>query len=469
MVAFKKISFIFLFSCLIAISNLPAAQKENICPTCKKGFTEIAKKCTPAVVFIKIQGTVDQDEYVQDFSNPFDQFFSDEFFNRFFNVPKGGKRPQLSQGSGFLVSKEGYILTNGHVVKGAEKITVVLNDGEEKNASLVGMDTLTDIAVLKIEGNNFPYISFGNSDDIEVGEWVVAIGNPFQLRASVTHGIISAKGRDDLKISDIEDFIQTDAPINPGNSGGPLINLSGEVIGINCAIFTKTGGNMGIGFAVPSNIVNRVMSQILDKGVFTRGYLGIVPQPVDKDIAEAFNLEKTEGVLISEVMKGSPADKAGLMQGDIILKYNNISIKSLESFKKEISLMNPGSELVLEVNRKGKILKINVTLDSATDAPTSTALSQKMGFEVENLTPELSKQLGYTKIEEGVVITKIKPGSPAALAGLRPGFLIIAINHKKVGNIDEFAQAIKEAEAKKRILILARQGNLTRFYSLKID
>lgn len=437
-----------------------------------RSFTTVAKKAVPAVVYIKVTGGGDgEGAAVEAYQNPFD-FFSDDFFNKFFGAAPHGKlqkQPQISQGSGFIVSADGYIMTNAHVIKGADKITAILNSGKEINATLVGMDSHTDIAIIKIDGKNLPYVALGDSDVMEVGEWVVAIGSPFQLEASLTVGVVSAKGRQNLKITDWEDFIQTDAAINPGNSGGPLLNLDSEVIGINTAIVSRTGGYMGIGFAVPSNLAKHVMAQIIDKGSVTRGFLGVSMQPVDKDIADAFNLDKPEGILVSEVAKDSPADKAGIQQGDIIVEYNNMPVKTLGSFRNDISLMNPGTRVTLKINRKGKILTVPVVLGSASDSFSSDGAMQKMGLEVDNLTPELSRQLGYNKGEEGVVITKIKPGSPAAVAGMRPGFLIMAINHKKVTNMDDFTEAVKDSENKKRVLILARQGNITRFYSLKME
>lgn len=458
-------------------------EKENHCngdccspKQTSKAFTAVAKKSIPAVVFLKVQSNApDQEEgggFPYGYQNPYD-FSPDDFFNRFFGAPYRGQpqkpAPQLSQGSGFIVSSDGYIMTNCHVVKGGDKITVVLNDGRELDATVVGSDSHTDIAIVKIEGKDFPFIQLGDSEEIDIGEWVIAIGSPFQLEASVTVGVVSAKGRQNLRITDFEDFIQTDAAINPGNSGGPLLNLQGDVVGINTAIVSRTGGYMGIGFAIPSNMAKNIMAQIIDKGTVTRGYLGVNLQPVDKDIADAFNLPKPEGALISEVIKDTPADKAGLKQGDIILEYNKIPVKSLQSFRNEISLMNPGTALDLKINRKGQILIIPVALGTANDSMvTGGSLIQKLGMEIDNLTPELAKQLGLAQREEGVVITKIKPGSMAATAGLRPGFLIQAVNHKKITNVSEFNEALAQPE-NKRVLLLVRQGNLTRFYSIKVE
>lgn len=440
-----------------------------------KAFTAVAKKSIPAVVFIKVQSNapeLDENGYPYGYQNPYD-YNSDDFFNRFFGMPFRGQpqkpQPQLSQGSGFLVTADGYIMTNAHVVKGADKITAVLNDGREIDATLVGTDTQTDIAIIKIDVKDLPFLQLGDSEEIDIGEWVIAIGSPFQLEASVTVGVVSAKGRQNLKITDYEDFIQTDAAINPGNSGGPLLDLKGEVIGINTAIVSRSGGYMGIGFAIPSNMAKNIMAQIIDKGSVTRGFLGVSLQPVDKDIADAFNLPKPEGALVSEVVKDSPADKAGIKQGDIILEFNKTPVKSLQSFRNEVSLMAPGSIIALKINRKEQILNIAVTLGTSNNtlAPGGSII-QKLGMEIDNLNPDLAKQLGYTQQEQGVVITKIKPGSAAASAGLRPGFLIQAVNHKKVTNVDEFNEALGQPE-NKRILLLVRQGNATRFYSIKVE
>jgi serine protease Do len=436
-----------------------------------KAFTAVAKKAIPGVVFIKVQGAVDQEEYVDGGPTPFDQF-GDDFFRRFFGTPYKNqpKAPPIGQGSGFLVSADGYVMTNAHVIKGAEKITIVLNDGKEIDATVVGTDVQTDLAILKIEGKNYPFLKLGNSDAMDIGEWVVAIGSPFQLEASLTVGVVSAKGRQNLRITDLEDFIQTDAAINPGNSGGPLLNLDSEVIGINTAIVSRSGGYMGIGFAIPSNMAKNVMTQIIDKGSVSRGYMGVSLQPIDKGIAEAFGMDKAEGALVSEVVKDSPADKAGLKQGDVILELNGTTVKSVAGLRNDISLMEPGKKIVLKVNRKGQTLTIPITLGTASSAMVASSnVYQKLGIEVETLTPERSKQMGLSTFDEGVVITKVKPGSPSALAGLRPGFIILAINHKKVSTITEFNDSLADLEVKKRVLILVRHGNATRFYSFKVD
>jgi serine protease Do len=468
---------IFVSLSLLSTPAFAGGQVNNECvcspEQTSKAFTAVAKKAIPAVVFIKVQGALAEKGFPQDSQqNPFD-YFGDDFFNRFFGGTPNNKSPQtpeLSQGSGFLVTPDGFIMTNAHVIKGSGKISVTLNDGRELDATVIGADPHTDIAIIKIDGKNLPHIQLGDSDAMDIGEWAIAIGSPFQLEASLTVGVISAKGRQNLRITDLEDFIQTDAAINPGNSGGPLLNLKSEVIGINTAIVSRSGGYMGIGFAIPSNMAKNIMKQIIEKGVVTRGFLGVSLQPVDKDIADAFQLDKAEGALISDVVKDSPADKAGLKQGDIILEYNNIPVKTLGTFRNEVSLMCPGSAINLKINRKGQILNVTITLGSACDTlVASGGVVQKLGMEAENLTPEIAKQLGYNPAEEGVVITKVKPGSPAAMAGLRPGFLVMAINHKKVTNINDFNDLINANENKNRILILVRQGATTRFYSIKVE
>ncbi len=462
-------------------------------PTCacsansiSKAFTNVAQKAIPAVVFLKVEmNDMAQDLYSEPpnagrgnpnpppYGSPYAPF-GDEFFQRFFGFPSQSQPPkplpQLSQGSGFFVSPDGYIMTNSHVVTGANKISVVFSDGRELDASIIGTDPRTDIAIIKVEGTNYPYLGLGDSEAIEIAEWVMAIGSPFQLQASVTVGVVSAKGRQNLRINDFEDFIQTDAAINPGNSGGPLLNLNGEVIGINTAIFSRNGGYMGIGFAIPSNMASNIMKQIIETGTVIRGFLGVSLQPIDKELADAFHLDKPEGALVAEVIKNSPAEQAGLKQGDIIIEYNKIPVKTIGTFKNAVSMMKPGTKVNFKVNRKGQILTISIEIGNASDNKfMAGGIISKIGIEAENLTPEMAQQLGYPASEEGVVITKVKPGSPAAMTGIRPGYIILAVNHKKVLNLNDFTQALNEAVEQKRILMLIRHGNGTRFYTFKIE
>ena len=445
------------------------------CGTCgirntQNAFVQVAKTAKPAVVFLRVKGQAsDPHEGMQ---NPYD-FFQDDFFNRFFGAPPQQRpkpQPQMSQGSGFFVSTDGYIMTNAHVVRDAVEITAVLNDGTELDAKLIGSDNHTDLAIVKVEGEDFPALKFADMDNVEVGEWAIAIGSPFQLEATLTVGVVSAKGRNNIRINDLEDFIQTDAAINPGNSGGPLLNIESEVMGVNAAIVSKSGGYMGIGFAIPSNMAQHVMQQIIDKGTVDRGFMGVSLQPLDKDLAEAFNLDQTQGALVAQVVPDSPAEKAGLKAGDIITAYNDKKVTSASKIRNDISMMSPGTVVHLTVNRNGKMMHIPLTLGSRSEVSgDSSAVAQKVGIEVEELTPEMRTKLNLSADDEGVVITRVKPRSIAAQAGIRPGFVIIAINHQKVTSIKEFNQAISSNDNKSRVLILIRHGQLTRFYSLKID
>ena len=433
-------------------------------------FTQIAEKAMPATVFIKAEISQPQQE-----TTP---LFQDEFFRRFFGGSPFQQSPQESQpqiagGSGFLITSDGYLVTNNHVIKDASSITVVLDDGREYTATIKGTDSRTDLALLKIDEKNLPFLTFGDSDALKIGELAIAIGNPCGLGATLTTGVISAKGRQDLGIAAYEDFIQTDAAINPGNSGGPLLNIRGEVIGVNTAIYTKSGGYMGIGFSIPSYMAQNVIDQILDSGAVKRGYLGIVLQPLDKDLAEALSLDNQEGALVSDVVKGSAASKAGLQSGDIILQYNGKLVKNVAKLRNEIGMMNPNTPVKLGILRDGEKMTLDATLGALDEEIASAELIQKLGMEVENLTPELASRLGYSNLIEGLVITKVKGGSPAANVGLRSGLLItgVAIKgsaQKSVRNVTEFEDALKELGDNKFLILIVRQQNFQRYYTVKV-
>ncbi len=443
-------------------------------------FTKIGKSAVPAAVFIK--ATIKQQQ-LSPFSrnDPFD-FFNDEFFQRFFGGPafrnREQREAQQSRGSGFIISQDGHILTNHHVVKDTEEIVVVLNDGREYPATIVGTDPRTDLAVLKIEEKGLSYLKLGDSDSLEIGEWVIAIGSPFALEASLTVGVVSAKGRQDLGITTLEDFIQTDAAINPGNSGGPLLNLKGEVIGINTAIVSKSGGYMGIGFAIPSSMAKHVVDQIIDSGFVKRAYLGIMLQEVDKDLAEALCLDKNiRGILVSDIIKDSPAEKGGLLNGDIIVELNGKKIKNPSKFRNEIAMMNPGTKIKLKVLRSGKLEGLTLKLGTLSDNEISSAeFIQKLGIDVDNLASQsldVLEKLGLKGIDEGALITKVEPNSPAAIAGLRPYYLITGVvinwkNQKKITNMNDLVDALKEVSDKKYVVLIVRHQNYQRYYTIKI-
>ena len=441
------------------------------------GFTQIAKKAMPATVFIKSQITPQGGANLQ---NPLEGF-NDDFFRQFFgNTPFGfnfqqiPQQPQIAGGSGFFVSADGYIVTNNHVVKDATQITVVLNDGREFPATVSGSDARTDLAVLKINETNLPFLTFGDSDDLEIGEWVVAIGTPFALESSLTVGVVSAKGRQDLGITSLEDFIQTDAAINPGNSGGPLLNLKGQVIGVNTAIMSRTGGYMGIGFSIPSHMVQHVIDQIMSNGGVKRAYLGIILQQIDKELADALGLEKMEGVLVSDVLKDSPAFKGGLQQGDVILFYNDKPAKNASKFRNDVAMMDPEQSIKLKVMRNDSAIDLNIPLGVQSDSEVIAAeLTQKIGLEVENLSPDLAAKLNLPSQSTGIVITKILPGSPAQMANLKPGYLITGVagrgnEPKIVKNLDEFDLALKDLGERKNIILIVRHQNYQRYYTVKL-
>lgn len=439
-----------------------------------KAISKIAKQSVGAVVFIETEISSTERSRLSKEDNLLD-LFQDDFFNKFFGMPSPRGRqkksgPDIVRGSGFLISKDGYILTNSHVVENGEKINVTLYGGKKIEAKLVGVDPKSDLAVIKIEGNSYEFLKLGNSDQLEIGEFVMAIGNPFGLDATVTLGVVSAKSRNDLHIADFEDFIQTDAAINPGNSGGPLIDADGEVIGINTAIVSGSGGYIGIGFAVPSSMAKRITMQLIKTGEVVRGYIGVSMQQIDENLAASFKLSGTEGALAAEVVKGSPAEKAGLKQGDIIIAYDGNKIENISAFRNNISMLPPGSQVKLTIIRDGKEQTLDVTISSYPESSKAAAkeISSKLGFTVEELTPDLSSRLGYGD-DKGVVVTKIVPGSLVELSGVKPGALIISVDRKEVTTIAEFDDAMKEAYPNKRVLLLVKQGPYVRFVSLKFE
>jgi len=442
-----------------------------------KAFAKVVQKARPAVVFIQVEKTLSA-RTIQgpfNFMDPF-EFFNDPFFQRFFG-PNFRQRPipkrkfkERGQGSGFIVDKRGYILTNNHVVGDADRIEVKLYDGREFKAKVIGTDPESDVAVIKIDAKDLPVLPLGNSDNLKVGEWVIAIGNPFGLSESVTVGVVSAKGRNRIGINDYEDFIQTDAAINPGNSGGPLINIHGEAVGMNTAIYSKSGGYMGIGFAIPINMARNVMKQLLKKGKVVRGWLGVVIQQMDEDLAKSFGLKRPEGVLVSEVTKDSPAEKGGLKQGDIILQLNGQKVKDVGELRNKIALTPPGTKVELLIMRDGKKKVLTVKIGEKPEHTgiigTRTGLLKRLGLSIQDLTPELADQFGY-KVGQGVLVAEVEPGSPAAQAGIRPGLLIEEVNRIRVKTVSEFMKAL--SRSRKMVLFRLTDGQYTRYVALRIE
>ena len=474
---------------LLIPQNMQAAETssdyESLLKT-QNAFIDVAEKVSSAVVYIEVEKVIEQNLSMvapSPFNDPFD-LFNDEFFERFFRhqapkddtprneSPKKRQYHQVGQGSGFIISEEGYILTNNHVVGDADRIRVKLSDGREFEAERIGTDPESDVGVIKIKGSDLPTLKMGDSDSIRVGEWVIAVGNPFGLSRTVTSGIVSAKGRSNVGITEYEDFIQTDAAINPGNSGGPLVNLKGEVIGVNTAIFSRSGGYMGIGFAIPINMANSIYKQLIDTGSVKRGFLGIVIQDMTADLANSFGWDESKGILISDVTEDSPAEKAGLKQGDIITKLNGKPIKSSGAFRNQIAMLPPETKVSLTVIQNKKEKTISVTTgerpeDEETIA-SQDAWMEKLGFTVQNLTSELAERFDYQN-EKGVIVTEVEPGSIAALAGIRPGTLIQGINQEDVNNMSDFERLVKETIKDERILLLVKDGRYSRFVVLRLE
>ena len=381
----------------------------------------------------------------------------------------------MGQGSGFvfkidsgLLSKKTYILTNNHVVDHADKIRIKFQNGKEYDAKVTGTDPKSDVAVIEIKTNDIPALSIGDSSKLDVGEWVVAIGNPFGLSHTLTVGVVSAKGRTAIGINDYENFIQTDAAINPGNSGGPLVNLDGQVIGMNTAIFSRSGGSMGIGFAIPINLAKTIANQLIDKGVVVRGHLGVVIQPLTADLAKSFGI-KQEGILIAQVTEDSPAQKAGFKQGDIINTYQGRKVESIGTFRNQVALTPPDTKTELTILRDGKRKILDVKIgkqDKNMEVASGPAQSSdELGMTVQTITPQLAEQFNI-KPETGIVVTEVQPYSIAAAAGIKTGSIILQANRKTVKNTAEFNHIIKDSNTSKSVVLLVLDDNYQRYIVL---
>ncbi|MHB8809179.1 MAG: DegQ family serine endoprotease [Desulfobulbaceae bacterium] len=457
----------------VAASPARAAEDENIAllDRSAKAFSSVVKKAGPAVVHVRVEKSVKgQGQELDLFNDP----FFERFFGPQFRHPQPGTPPrefkQQGAGSGFIISADGLILTNNHVVGEADTITVRLDDKREFKAKVIGTDPQSDVALIKIEADNLPVLPLGDSDKLEVGEWVIAIGSPFELNQTVTVGVVSAKGRDRIGINDYENFIQTDAAINPGNSGGPLLNIYGEAIGMNTAIFSRSGGYMGIGFAIPINMAKSIQEQLQKQGKVTRGWLGVVIQDVDEDLAKSFGLEKARGALVSEVADKSPAAAAGLRQGDVIVEMDGIEVTDVSTLRNKVAMIAPGTKINLLVIRDGakKTVEINIgeqPVEIAKNGGNGDESLQNMGLTLQNLTQELAEQLGYSP-EQGVLIAEVETGSPAEQAGLKPGQLIEEVNKKRVRNLKDLRKALEGVKADDKVLLYVRAGEYSQYVVL---
>ncbi|MCX7952639.1 MAG: Do family serine endopeptidase [Deltaproteobacteria bacterium] len=434
-------------------------------------FQSIAKEVTDSIVSIQAFVKNQRPNLNDPFFDQFRRFFGDDFFE---NFPMPGDNVEPALGTGVIISEDGHVVTNDHVAGRAEKIRVTFSDGKEEFAELVGSDSRTDIAVLKVKRKDLRPAKLGDSDALSVGEWVLAIGNPFGLTNTVTAGIVSAKGRSLLGGNQYEDFIQTDAAINPGNSGGPLVNLKGEVVGINTAIFSRSGGYMGIGFAIPSNMVRNVVDQILKKGKVVRGWLGVSIQKLTPELSESFGYNSTRGVLVGQVQPNSPASKAGLETGDIIAYVDDIEITDTNQLRNLIASKQPGSSVNVRIFRKGKFKNFKVTLGELPETEQvagskrerSEGVFEKLGLALQNLTPEAARQLGTSR-RSGVVVVRVRPGSMAQLSGFAPQDIIIEANGSEINNLEDLNRVVTKEALQKGVRFIVENRGVTRFVFLR--
>ena len=387
-----------------------------------------------------------------------------EFFERFFEgIPE--QRTRHSLGSGIIYDKEGYIITNNHVVERASEIKVKLHDGSEYDAKVIGTDPKTDLALIKIEADKpLPTLTLGDSDALEVGEWVVAIGNPFGLEHTVTVGVVSAKGRV-IGTGPYDDFIQTDASINPGNSGGPLLNTSGEVVGVNTAI---VAAGQGIGFATPSNIARRVIEDLRTKGSVVRGWLGVVIQRMSPDLAKSFGLEENTGALVAEIVEDSPAQKAGIKRGDVIIKFNGAEIKTMDVLPRRVAATKPGKKATVTILRDGKKKSLKVTIGTLEEKKIAKArfTEEELGITVQEITRELAEHFDL-ETREGVIISDVDRSGPAWEGGIRRGDIVLEVNRQTIKTMKDYRQALKKYAGKGTVLLLVRRGGNTLYVAIK--
>jgi serine protease Do len=461
-----------LFLCVLAFLVFPVLVRAADTPIgtandLSLAFEKVADVISPSVVtvnaVVKAKPTKRRAQRNDPFFDPYRDFFGDDFFDRL--LPPDGSEgfAQQGMGTGVIVDTEGHILTNNHVVAGADEVTVRLQNEKTYKAKIIGTDPKTDLAVIQVKAPDLQAARLGDSEKLRIGEWVVAAGNPFGLSNSITSGIVSAKGRSFMGGGQFEDFIQTDAAINPGNSGGPLVNLEGEVVGINTAIFSKSGGYMGIGFAIPINMAKTVMTSLIKSGKVVRGWLGVGIQPITEEAAQSFGYTGTDGALVGHVETGSPAEKAGIKQGDIVVGLNGEKIKTVNQLRNIVAASKPDSRLEVELYRENQKLNVSVKigeLKSQHDGERATEeqSSVDLGINLENLDERLARELG-TKRMQGVVVTAVRPGSLGEEAGLQVRDIIVSVNGKKVKNVTEFNETIAHADLKKGArLVVETQG-----------
>ena len=475
------LAFVFLLSFgLVVSTGTLFALSSNTQPLASNIFVEIAKKQNPAVVNVSAKAKAETAN--RNFRGPRpgpgqnrspDSFR--DFYDRFFGE-RPNQRPKRGMGSGFVIDKEGHILTNYHVIEGADEIVVILDDkGSEKeySATLVGSDPKTDLALIKInresgDRKDFPFLKLGSSENLEVGEWVVAIGNPFGLSHTVTVGVVSALGRSIG--GPYDEFIQTDASINPGNSGGPLINIEGKVIGINTAIISgNTGGNVGIGFAIPINIAKGILKDLKERGTVTRGWLGVMIQKITPELAKSFGLSQSEGALVGDVIPDGPAAKGGIKRGDVIVRFEGQQVKDMEDLPKIVAATIPNSVVDVEVIREGSQLTLRISIELLEDLQdTVVAKADLLGLQVQDITEELAKNL---KLEgsEGVLVSDVTAGNAASEAGIRRGDVISEMNRSTVKDMRDYQNLLASVEKGSSVLFLIKRAGSTIYIAVKVE
>jgi serine protease Do len=438
----------------------------NILTDLGQAMAEIAEAVKPSIVNISTTRTVQMKGQM----NP---FYDDPFFRRFFgdkfNMPKERKTPSL--GSGVIVTSDGYILTSSHVIQGAEEINVTLSDEREFKGKIIGNDPMTDIGIIKIDTDNLPAIPWGNSDALRVGETVLAIGSPYGLSQTVTMGIVSAVGRANVGIADYEDFIQTDAAINPGNSGGALVNVKGELVGINTAIFSTTGGYQGIGFAVPTNMAKNVMDSLINNGKVIRGWFGVTIQPLTTELAKQFNLKDDKGALIGDVIDKSPAEKAGLLRGDVIIEYEGKQIDEPTDLRNMVANTPPGKKVEVKIIRENKIETKQLTIGELPvdmqKLPQSKYDNLLRGVTVQNLTPEIMSRFKLPDKLKGVIVSEVSTDSPAHKI-LAQGDVIMEVNRESIHNTKDYDTIVSRLNPQDNILLLIYRNGSSLFVTLSV-
>ena len=464
---------IFLFSFLLLLIPLSGYAKKA-----PESFADLAKALSPSVVNISTTTIIeDRKQNLPAFppGSPFEDFFKQ------FQDPNQGKRRAQSLGSGFIIDKKGYVITNNHVIENAEKIMVILHDDKSFEAEVVGKDPKTDVALLKInpKNTNLKAVKFGNSNDLRVGDWVMAIGNPFGFGGTVTAGIVSARGRNIG--GSYDDYIQTDASINRGNSGGPLFDMKGNVVGINTAIFSQSGGSVGIGFAVSSNLAKQVSDQLRKYGRTKRGWLGVLIQQITKEIADSLGLKNTHGALVSSATENGPAYKAGIKSGDIILEFNDIKIKNMNELPKVVASTPVGKSVKVKIWREGNIKTFSVKLGELELAENNNLIKNKqkkgqtksfpkIGFEIKQLDDQDIKKFKIKKFTRGIIISDVKTNSKAFKSGLREGMIIVRVGQSEVSDLSIISNAIEKAKKQKRnaLLMLVNFEGTDRFVAVEI-